>query len=268
MAAIDQINRGSQQQAAATQEASAALAQIEKSAQLAKANASDAGVRIIALQAALAQGRVAVSRLVEGVTTAVEAGRASLATILRLETVGRNIAKIVDGIALVAVQTTMLALSGSVEAARAGDAGRGFSLVSTDIRALARETASNAEKVKDTVTEILDQIAMLRRDLEQVIASSEAEVQNNRSVTTALDRLDADMAQLGRASTEIAQGAEAVLSAATETATGARQIAAAAEEASAAARQAAAASAEQARGAEDLAASVEEIASLAQELKR
>src|SRR6185312_6252433 len=107
-------------------------------------NAGDAGARIIALQAALKQGRASVFRRVEGVMAGMEASRASLATIIRLETVGRNIAKIVAGIALVAVQTTMLALSGSVEAARAGDAGRGFSLVSTDIRALARETASNA----------------------------------------------------------------------------------------------------------------------------
>ena len=198
----------------------------------------------------------------------METTRASLATIARLETVGRNITKIVDGIALIAVQTTMLAVSDSVEAAQASDANQGFALVSNDIRALARETTSNAERVKDTVTDILDQIALLRRDLEQVIASGEVEVQNNRSVTAALERLDADVTQLGSASLEIAHGADAILAAATETATGARQIAAAAEEANAAARQAATASAEQARGAEDLAASVEEIASLAQELKR
>ena len=200
MAAIDQISRGSQQQAAATQESSAALAQIEKSATLAKTNATGVAARVDALAIALKDGGVSVTRLVEGVNTAVETTRASLATIGRLETVGRNITKIVDGIALMAVQTTMLAVSGSVEAARASDAGRGFALVSNDIRALARETTSNAERVKDTVIDILDQIAMLRRDLEQIISSSEVEVQNNRSVTVALERLDVDVSQLGRAS--------------------------------------------------------------------
>lgn len=268
MAAVDQINRGAQQQAAATHEASAAVNQIEKSAQIAKTNAAEAGTRVTTLQLALEKGRKTISGLVRGVSDAVNATQTSLDTIVGLESVGRNIAKIVDGIALVAVQTSMLAVSGSAEAARAGDAGRGFALVSNDIRSLARDTAGNAERIKDMVGDILSQIGLLRRALEQVIATGEMEVQNNGGVTAALERLDADVAELASGSLEIARGADAVLSAAAQTASGARQIASAAEEASAAARQAGAASTQQAQGTEDLAASIEEIASLAQELKR
>jgi methyl-accepting chemotaxis protein len=161
----------------------------------------------------------------------------------------------------------MLAVSGSVEAARAGDAGRGFALVSGDIRGLARETSTNVDRIKDTVRNILDQIAILRRDLEQVIASNELEVQNNMAVSSSLERLENDIAALTGANKDIMRGAEAILAAVQETAVGAKQIAAAAEEASAAATQASTASSQQARGAEDLAASIEEIAALAQELK-
>jgi methyl-accepting chemotaxis protein len=169
-------------------------------------------------------------------------------------------------VAVVAVQTTMLAVSGSVEAARAGDAGRGFALVSSDIRGLARETSSNVDRVKDMVRGILDQIALLQRDLEQVITAGEAEMQGNRAISASLERLEADIQLLKSANQEILHGADAILAATLETAAGARQIAAAAEEASSASRQAATASAQQAKGAEDLAASVEEIAALAQEL--
>ena len=266
MAAIAQINRGAQQQSAATQQTSAALAQIEKSASLAKTNAGHANDRVLALDTALKSGRQSVAKMVTGVSSALDATKASLQTIGRLETVGRNIEKIVNAIGMIAVQTTMLAVSGSVEAARAGDAGRGFALVSGDIRGLARETSENADRVKDTVRDILDQIALLRRDLEQVIAVGETEVQKNRAVTEALERLNEDVTVLRTANKEIMQGAEAILSAAVETAAGARQIAAAAEEASSASKQAATASSQQAQGAEDLAASIEEIASLAQEL--
>ena len=65
----------------------------------------------------------AVDKLVKGVSTGLDNTRASLATIARLEAVGRNIEKIVSGISLIVVQTTMLAVSGSVEAARAGEVG-------------------------------------------------------------------------------------------------------------------------------------------------
>jgi methyl-accepting chemotaxis protein len=268
MASIGQINKGAQQQAAATQQTSAALSQIERSASVAKENATKAVARVIELEKALREGRIAAGKLIEGVNTALATTKASLQTITRLETIGRSIEKIVDAVALVAVQTTMLAISGSVEAARAGDAGRGFALVSGDIRGLARDTSSNVERIKDTVRNILDQVTLLRRDLEQVIASNEAEVQNNTAAATSLERLEGDMTALNQSNDEIMKSADSVLAAITETAAGAKQIAAAAEEASAASRQAVTASSQQARGAEDLAASIEEIASLAQELKQ
>ena len=268
MAAVEQINRGSQQQASATHQASAAFVQIEKSARLAQERAAHGGERVAVAQAALTDNRTAIESLVSGVATALEATRSSLVTILRLEGAGRRIETIVDGIGLVAIQTSMLAVSGAVEAARAGTAGRGFATVSNDIRALAREASDSVARIKDTVRGILDQIASLRRDLEQVIASGEAEIQTNRSIFAALEKVDGEVALLSAANGAIVKGADAILAAAVEMAAGARQVAAAAEEANAASRQAAAASTEQAQGAEDLAAAIEEIASLADELKQ
>ncbi len=268
MTALGQINRGTQQQAAATQQTSAALSQIEKSAKRARENAVQANERVATMTDNVKQSSGAVAKLVAGVAAGLDNTRTCLKTMARLESVGRNIEKIVSGISLIVVQTTMLAVSGSVEAARAGEAGRGFAVVSNDIRSLAREASESADRIKETVGGILEQIASLRRDLEQIIDSVELEVQNNRSVIGALDKVEREVGALRAANDAILQGAEQILSAAVETATGARQIAAAAEEASNAARQAATASTEQASGAEDLAAAIEEIASLADTLKQ
>jgi methyl-accepting chemotaxis protein len=218
------------------------------------------------MKEALKDSRATIERLITGVGTALDAAKSSIATILRLEMLGRRIEKIVDAISLIVVQTSMLAVSGSVEAARAGSSGRGFAVVSNDIRNLAREASTSTENIKDTVRAILDQVASLRRDIEQVTAALEAEMQNNRGISGTLHKMDGDVAALGSAGTAILQGTDAILAAAVQGATGARQIAAAAEEASAAAHQAAAASTEQARTAEDLAAAIEEIASLANEM--
>lgn len=268
MTALGQINRGTQQQAAATQQTSAALTQIEKSAALAQQNATRSSQLVAKLADGLKASSVAISKLVAGVSTGLDSTRASLVTIGRLESSGRNIDKIVSGISLVVVQTTMLAVSGSVEAARAGDAGRGFAVVSNDIRGLAREASDSADRIKETVGGILEQIGLLRRDLEQIVDSVENEVQINRTVIATLDKVERDIAALRTANDEILQGANQILAAVAETATGARQIAAAADEAGNAARQASTASVEQARGTEDLAAAIEEIASLADTLKQ
>ena len=119
-----------------------------------------------------------------------------MATIKRLEGVGRKIDKIVDAIALIAIQTSMLAVSGAVEAARAGESGKGFAVVSNDIRSLSREASDNVERAKDTVQGILDQIATLRSDLEQIIIGTEAQVQNNRTVSAGLQNIEKDVAAL------------------------------------------------------------------------
>jgi methyl-accepting chemotaxis protein len=140
--------------------------------------------------------------------------------------------------------------------------------VSNDIRTLAREAAENVERAKDTVAGILDQIAVLQRQLDQIVLSAETEVQSNRQVAAALQNVGTNVEALGRASVEIVTGSDAILQAVKQAAEGSRQVAAAAEEASSAAREAATAAAEQAQGAEDLAAAIEEIASLADELSR
>ena len=140
-------------------------------------------------------------------------------------------------------------------------------MVSNDIRSLAREASDSADKIKETVGGILEQIASLRRDLEQIVDSVEIEVQNNQTVLATFDKVNREVAALGSANDAILQGADSILSAAVDRRR-ARARSPRRQEASAASRQASTASTEQARGAEDLAAAIEEIASLADALKQ
>ena len=267
MAAVEQIDRAARMQAAATHQASAALLQIDKTAKLAESNVRAADERIRSIDAALKSGRTAIDGLAEGVRAGLAGTQSSIATIGKLGGLGRKIEKIVDGIALIAVQTGMLAVSGSVEAARAGDSGRGFAIVSNDIRRLAREASANVDRAKDTVRGVLEQIAVLKNELEQIGAAAESEVDNSRRVATALEKLSGEVGEMRAANHAIVGRAAEILAATGEASTGARQVAAASEQASAAARKASTAAAEQASAAEDLAAATEEIASLGEELK-
>ena len=185
-----------------------------------------------------------------------------------LEGISRSVDKIVDAIGMVSIQTNMLAVSGSVEAARAGDFGKGFAVVSKDIRSLARDSGENAGRVKDIVRAVQDQIGAVRRELEQIISAAEAENQKNTVVLSSLDAVEKDMGEVKASTEQILSGAEAILSSMKEATRGTQQVAAAAEQAGSAAAQAAAAAKQQARGADDLAAAIEEIASLAEDIQR
>ena len=73
--------------------------------------------------------------------------------------------KIVETINNVSIQTNMLAVNGHIEAARAGEFGRGFSVVAGDIRSLANESAGNADKIRDILDDMKDQITLVRNEL-------------------------------------------------------------------------------------------------------
>jgi methyl-accepting chemotaxis protein len=266
MIAIGQISRGSQAQAAAAQQSTAAMAQIERAAAATRQTAEHAASRTAAMAPRLAQGRDAVEQLVRSVEEGMRETESIALLADALEVSGRRIERIVDGMALIAVQTNMLAVSGAVEAARAGEAGRGFAVVSADIRGLARDSAENADRMKDVVRQVLGQIAAVRRDLEVTATASKAEVARNQGLADRLGAAALEVDALGGSATEILAGTDFALKATQEVLAGTQQIAAAAEEASGASAQAAIAAKEQARGAEDLAAAIEEIASLADEL--
>ncbi len=267
LSAVEQIGRGAQAQASATQESTAAMSQIEKAAISTRGAASQSIEKATALATMLGDNKAAVQKLTNGAVAALSETREISALIVSLETASRQIEKIVDGIALVAVQINMLAVSGSIEAARAGEFGRGFAVVSSDIRKLSRDSSDNAEKVKDVVRTIQDQISVVRRDLEQIAIATQAETHRNQAITDGLATVDLEMTAVRSGLTDILAGSEAVLGSVREVVTGSQQIATAAEETSGAAAEAASAAHEQARGAEDLAAAIEEIAGLADELQ-
>jgi methyl-accepting chemotaxis protein len=267
MVAIEQINKGSQQAAAAAQQSSAAVAQIEKGASQSQRRATSAleSCRVIAEM--VTSARTAVDQLIAGVSHALDETNKNALLIAALEQVSRRIDKIVDSITTVSIQTNMLAVNGSIEAARAGEFGKGFMVVSTDIRNLARESAENADRIKDVVKATQDQIVAVRHDLERIATAAATEVQKNKAITTNLATVEQDMLMVMSGNEEILRGSDLILTGVQEAQKGTQQIAIAADQAGRGAGEAASAARQQSRGAEELAAAVEEVASLADELQ-
>jgi methyl-accepting chemotaxis protein len=161
----------------------------------------------------------------------------------------------------------MLAVNGSIEAARAGEFGKGFVVVATDIRNLAHDSAENADRIKDLVKGVQDQIGLVGRDLDEILAAARSEVEKAKASTTNLVTIESDIADVEKGTAEILAASNEIAAAIAQVKKGVEQISAAAAEADKAATEAASAAKQQSQGAEELAAAIEEIASLADELQ-
>ena len=186
--------------------------------------------------------RLTITELSDGVARSMETTRQSLELIAGLEGISRKVDKIVDGIAMVSIQTNMLAVNGSVEAARAGEFGKGFAVVSKDIRSLARDSGENAGRIKDTVRTIQDQIASgAPRAGADHLPPPRPKIRRTPPCWRASAWSKRICAEIAASNEQILASAEVILSSTKEAARGAQQVAAAAEEAGSAATQAASA---------------------------
>ncbi len=179
----------------------------------------------------------------------------------------RRIEKIVDTIENVSIQTNMLAVNGFIEAATAGEHGRGFSVVAGDIRNLATESAENADKIKDLVRDIQMQMGKVAMEIAQSeLASRKADevaglaAQKNEAVTKSLDGItkgrEVVKKHIGESQTALAEDVK-------ESKRVMEIIGSAQQQMDQASRVAQ----EQAKAINELANSIEEIASIADEMQ-
>jgi len=267
MVAIEQIRKGAQSQAAASAESAAAIAQIERGIELASQRAEAALQRVLNVKGLLNENKQGVLGLVQGIEASLVATRESMQQMKSLEVVSRRIDKIVDSITTVSIQTNMLAVNGAVEAARAGEFGKGFVVVATDIRNLAHDSAENADRIKDMVRSIQEQIGTVARDLQEILASAAVEAEKTKAISQNLVSIETDVITLEHGNQELVSMASDMVSAVAQIKTGVEQVASAAAQAEKSATESAAAARQQSQGAEELSAAIEEIASLADELQ-
>ncbi|PSR15675.1 chemotaxis protein [filamentous cyanobacterium CCP3] len=153
-ASVEQQERTSSQQVASVSETSTTMDELGASS---RQSAEQAEAAAAGAQQALALaegGTLAVERSLEGMTVLREKVDAIADQILRLSEQTSQIGGISGLVSDLANQTNMLALNAAVEAVRAGEHGRGFAVVSGEIRKLADQSKRSAEKINALVADI------------------------------------------------------------------------------------------------------------------
>lgn len=151
---IIEVAQGSEQQLSTVGKTSAVIEAMSSGIQQVAENANNAVGTAQASADTAEQGSKAVAAAIEQMRSIENAVSQSASVITKLRERSKEIGQIIDTISGIAEQTNLLAFNAAIEAARAGEQGRGFSVVAEEVRKLAGEAQSAAQRIALLIGEV------------------------------------------------------------------------------------------------------------------
>ena len=249
-----EVAQGSASQARTISESSAKIRELADAVQLVAGNAHDAAEAAEQAGTVASQGSQIIGKSVAGMNALRSNTSETAGLITTLGESSQKIGVIVDTINEIAEQTNLLALNAAIEAARAGEAGRGFAVVADEVRKLAERSGAATGEIRSLIGTIQDQTNRAVTSMQSGTLEVEAQAKQAESVGDAFK-------QILEVFSAVSEKVEAITNATTQMTSASDLVARSMAEVAAVVEQSSAAAEELSASTEEVSASVQTVAS-------